>query len=149
MIWKDIDDCSVQDLEHLIKTYQSNKGAIKRISLDIEAKEVELNPSAGSVIVISKDKHDNTDAINQRRVQLFFEIDQLQAERAPYERKVAVVDELLKRIEKDGTQEEYEIIEARRDGLNIYELTKQFSYNKTSIYRRMDEIIAAAITKKK
>lgn len=142
MIWTDIKDCSIQDLEHLIKTYQNNQGAVERLDLDIMDRHAQMNPSPGWIIVVSKDKHDRTAERDARAFQLQLEIDQLEAEKEPYERKIAIVDELLRQIANNGTQEEYDMVVAVTRGVFYHQLARKYNYSdKSAMRKRIRSII--------
>lgn len=112
-----------EDLDTYIRNYQRYLGAIKRLDLEIEAKEAEINRLPGSIIR----KPDGTNKVPKtttRQVQLLWELDQLMIERDNYAQRVKIVDDLIKKSKLIG--HEGRIIERRSKGESFYSMVDDY-----------------------
>lgn len=131
-----------EDLDTYIRNYQRYLGAIKRLDLEIEAKEAEINRLPGSIIR-KPDGTNKAPTTTTRQVQLLWELDQLMQDREGYQNRIELVDRCLAVLgQTTGFDLGYHIALSRRDGLNFYRIEQDLGLSskraKNKYWRALD-----------
>ena len=96
----------VEDIDLFVRNYQRNLDRIAMCDREIEKKEGEINTSSS----IAKGSNEQRPAIDYRKRELFFRIDELMTRRAECERRVQAVHDVLSYLSMKHAKIWYDIV---------------------------------------
>lgn len=119
----------VEDIDLFVRNYQRNIDRIATCDRKIEEKEGEINTSSS----IAKGSNEQRPAIDYRKRELFFKIDELMSRRAECERRVQAVHELLIYLSTKHDKIWYDIVSNLIDGKTYDEIAMMLNYSTKSV----------------